>query len=131
MAEVLRCSVCAAPIDAGEVCADCAELLRWFRSYFADAPKLDLSTITPHTHFVQDLGLDSLDYIDWVLEAESVFGVRISDRDAEQMHTVAEYLRRLRRDGAKWLPTQDIKIEKTSWWRRDWKVVTRGGLAAG
>lgn len=129
----MPCSLCESPIDAdkGELCAECSELLRWFRSYFADVPKLDLSTITPRTRFFEDLGLDCLDYIDWVLEAESIFGVRISDRDAERMRTVGEYLRRLRNDGAKWLPSQDIKIEKKSWWRRDWKVVTRGGSVAG
>src|SRR5262245_55261078 len=112
MAEVPKCSVCDAPLDAagGETCAECHELLRWFRSYFADVPKLDLLTITPRTRFGRDLGLDSLDYVNWVLEAESVFGVRISYRDADRMHTVRDYLSRLRRDGARWLPNQDIEI---------------------
>jgi acyl carrier protein len=132
MAENVRCSVCGAPVEGadGEMCAECRELLRWFRSYFADVPKLDLLTITPHTRFVEDLALDSLDYIDWVLEAESVFGVRIPDRDAERLRTVGDYLRRLRNEGARWLPDQDIEIEKKSWGRRDWKAVTRRGPAA-
>ena len=133
MVEALQCSVCEAPIETanGDVCAECSELLRWFRSYFADVPRLDLRTITPRTQFGADLGVDSLDYIGWVLEAESVFGVRIPDRDAERMRTVGDYLRRLRQDGARWLPNQDIEIEKKSWGRRDWKVVTRGGSADG
>jgi acyl carrier protein len=132
MAENFRCPVCGAPPERadGELCAECRELLRWFRSYFADVPKLDLLTITPRTRFIEDLALDSLDYIDWVLEAESVFGVRIPDRDAERLRTVGDYLGRLRNDGARWLPNQDIEIEKKSWGRRDWKAVTRGGPAA-
>ncbi len=109
----------------GDICVECGELLRWFRSYFADVKKLDLQSITPHTHFIKDLGLDCLDYIDWILEAELIFGIRISDRDAERLQTVGDYLARLRRDGARWLPNQHIEIEKKSWGRRDWKVVSR------
>ena len=125
--ESQRCTICQAPLDVAraETCAECVELLRWFRSYFADLPKLDLSTITPRTRFVEDLGMDCLDYVDWVLEAERVFGTRISDRDAERMRTVGDYIARLRHDGAKWLPKQDIEIEKKSWGRREWKVVSR------
>ena len=127
MADTRRCTICDGSVDSGDsdTCAECRELLRWFRSYFADVPKLDLLTITPETRFVDDLGADSLDYIDWVLEAESVFNIRISDHDAERMRTVADYLRRLRQDGARWLPQQDIEIEKKSWGRRDWKVINR------
>lgn len=133
MAEALRCSVCEAVIEIAdaEACAECGELLRWLRSYFADVPKLDLLAITPRTRFVEDLGLDSLDYVDWVLEAESVFGVHLSYGDAERMRTVGDYLQRLRHDGARWLSNQDIEIKKKSWGRRDWNVVTRGGSAAG
>jgi acyl carrier protein len=127
-----RCSVCKVPPGAteGDICAECGELLRWFRSYFADVRNLDPLTITPRTRFVDDLGLDSLDHVDWALEAESVFGIRMSDREAEQMHTVGDFLAWLRAGGAKWLPSQDIEIEKGRWGSRDWKVVTRGGPSA-
>jgi acyl carrier protein len=121
MAEGPRCSVCEVPLNPadGETCPECRELLRWIRSYFADVPKLDLLTITPRTRFLEDLGLDSLDYIDWALEAERVFNVHISNLDIERMRTVRDYLARLRHDGARWLPNQDIEIEKKSWGRRD------------
>lgn len=92
MTDAMRCSVCGVPREAsdGETCVECRELLRWFRSYFADLPKSEVSVITPCTRFFEDLGVDSLDYIDWVLEAACVFDVHISDRDAERMRTVGD-----------------------------------------
>lgn len=112
-------------------CTLCAELLRWFRSYFADVRNFAIASITPDTRFAEDLGVDSLDYIDWVLEAERVFDVKISQRDAERMRTVRDYLSHLFRAGARWLPHQDIKIIKQRWGLRDWKVVDHGGETSG
>jgi acyl carrier protein len=122
------CSICRSPeiaADGGTYCADCAQLLRWFRSYFADVSSFDLSSITHATRFVEDLGLDSLDYIDWLTEAESTFGIRIPVADAERMRTVGEFVGRLRSNGACWLPSQDIRIIKKKWGRREWTIVDR------
>ena len=40
-----------------------------------------------------ELSMESLDYIEWISEAEDKFGVVIGDVDAEKLRTVGDYLR--------------------------------------
>lgn len=44
--------------------------------------------VTPDANFVKDLGIDSLDYAELVMEFEQHFDIRIPDEDAEQMQTI-------------------------------------------
>ena len=44
--------------------------------------------VTPDANFVKDLGIDSLDYAELVMEFEQNFDIRIPDEDAEQMQTI-------------------------------------------
>ena len=44
--------------------------------------------VTPDANFVKDLGIDSLDYAELVMEFEQCFDIRIPDEDAEQMQTI-------------------------------------------
>ena len=46
------------------------------------------TAITPDANFVKDLGIDSLDYAELVMEFEQNFDIRIPDEDAEQMQTI-------------------------------------------
>jgi acyl carrier protein len=46
------------------------------------------SEITPDANFVKDLGIDSLDYAEIVMEFEQSFDIRIPDDDAEKMQTL-------------------------------------------
>ncbi len=46
------------------------------------------SEITPDANLVKDLGIDSLDYAELVMEFEQAFDIRIPDSDAEQLTTV-------------------------------------------
>lgn len=48
------------------------------------------SEITPDANFVKDLGIDSLDYAEIVMEFEQSFDIRIPDDDAEKMQTFGE-----------------------------------------
>lgn len=48
------------------------------------------SKITPDASFVKDLGIDSLDYAELVMEFEQTFDIKIPDDDAEKMQTIAE-----------------------------------------
>lgn len=98
--------------------------MRWIRSYYADDPKA-ATKIGPNASFRELFDLDSLDYVDWVLEAESIFGVAISDRDAEKFTTVGEFLDYLRLAGAQWRSDQDIEITKGRFGGPDYKVVNR------
>ncbi len=44
--------------------------------------------VTPETSFVNDLGADSLDTVELVMELEDEFEVSIPDEDAEKIQTV-------------------------------------------
>lgn len=48
------------------------------------------SEITPDANFVKDLGIDSLDYAEIVMEFEQSFDIRIPDDDAEKLQTYGE-----------------------------------------
>lgn len=45
--------------------------------------------------FVEDLGADSLDTVELIMEFEDEFGIEISDEDAEKISTVGEAIRYL------------------------------------
>lgn len=47
------------------------------------------SEITPEASFIKDLGIDSLDYAELVMEFEQTFDIRIPDEDAEKLQTLA------------------------------------------
>ncbi len=47
-------------------------------------------TVTLETSFVNDLGSDSLDIVEIVMELEDEFDVSIPDEDAEKMQTVGD-----------------------------------------
>ena len=44
--------------------------------------------VTPDANFVKDLGIDSLDYAELVMEFEQTFSIRIPDQDAEKLQTI-------------------------------------------
>jgi len=46
------------------------------------------SEVTPDASFIKDLGIDSLDYAELVMEFEQNFDIRIPDTDAEKLSTV-------------------------------------------
>jgi acyl carrier protein len=52
--------------------------------------------VTPETSFVNDLGADSLDTVELVMEFEDEFEISIPDEDAEKIQTVGsavEYIK--------------------------------------
>ncbi len=44
--------------------------------------------IAPEASFVDDLGADSLDTVELIMQLEEEFGIEIPDEDAEKMTTV-------------------------------------------
>ena len=44
--------------------------------------------VAPETSFINDLGADSLDTVELVMELEDAFDINIPDEDAEKIQTV-------------------------------------------
>ena len=48
------------------------------------------SQVTPNASFTNDLGADSLDTVELVMEFEKAFNLQIPDEDAEKIQTVGD-----------------------------------------
>ena len=51
---------------------------------------VDMADITPGASFTNDLGADSLDTVELIMEFEKEFDMTIPDEDAEQIATVGD-----------------------------------------
>ena len=65
------------------------------REIIANELGVEMEKVTDEASFVEDLGADSLDIVELVMELEEEFGVEIPDEDAEQMQTVGDAIRYL------------------------------------
>ena len=77
---------------------------RWLASTFLDEAdvtdrvlgcvksfqKVDPTKVVVSSHFLNDLGLDSLDTVEVVMAFEDEFVIEIPDADAEKIHTCAD-----------------------------------------
>ena len=43
----------------------------------ADTSEIDINTITPESHTIDDLGIDSLDFLDIVFAIDKEFGIKV------------------------------------------------------
>ncbi|SVA32799.1 uncharacterized protein METZ01_LOCUS85653 [marine metagenome] len=58
------------------------------KEVIVDKLGVDEDSIKPEAHFVNDLGADSLDTVELIMEFEEEFGIEIPDDDAENITTV-------------------------------------------
>ena len=90
-----RCPVCnedtnLEPSPAGDACCPaCGELLGWFRERSHEHLRLDHSMI--------DLNLDSIEFVELVMQLEEEYGVNLSEAATEEIETIADAIRALRK----------------------------------
>lgn len=53
---------------------------------------VDPATVSPETHFINDLNYDSLDQVEFAMEAEDEFEFSVPDDDAEKFDTVGKVI---------------------------------------
>lgn len=61
-----------------------------FNKALIDTLNIDEEQITPDTRFMEELGVDSLDMIELIMEFERVFQISIPDEAAEEIKTVSD-----------------------------------------
>lgn len=49
--------------------------------------------VTPETSFINDLGADSLDTVELIMDIENTFDLSIPDEEAEKIQTVGEVIK--------------------------------------
>ncbi|MGA9364739.1 MAG: acyl carrier protein [Bacteroidota bacterium] len=57
---------------------------------------VDEAQVTPEASFINDLGADSLDTVELVMEFEKAFNIQIPDEDAEKISTVGDAINYLK-----------------------------------
>lgn len=55
--------------------------------------KVDPTKVSAASHFLNDLGLDSLDTVEVVMAFEDEFVIEIPDADAEKIHTCEDAIK--------------------------------------
>jgi acyl carrier protein len=92
-----ECPICGAienlePSDPGgdAICPACGQLLWWFRQRTQPAAQLEHG-------FRVDLGVDSLDDVELVMEMEDEYDISIADDEAERVVTVRDVIRLIRK----------------------------------
>jgi acyl carrier protein len=60
---------------------------------------VDAAQVTPEASFTNDLGADSLDTVELVMEFEKAFNIQIPDEDAEKIASVGDVINYLKAKG--------------------------------
>jgi acyl carrier protein len=60
------------------------------KSIIVDKLGVDMSEVTPEASFTNDLGADSLDTVELIMEFEKEFEISIPDEQAENIQTVGQ-----------------------------------------
>ena len=60
---------------------------------------VDAAQVTPEASFTNDLGADSLDTVELVMEFEKTFNIQIPDEDAEKIASVGDVINYLKAKG--------------------------------
>ena len=67
-----------------------AEIIDRVQSIIAEKLSVNAADVTPEKSFTNDLGADSLDTVELIMEFEKEFGISIPDDQAEKISTVGD-----------------------------------------
>ena len=69
------------------------EILQKVQSIIADKLSVDVADVTPEKSFTNDLGADSLDTVELMMEFEKNFNLSIPDDQQENIQTVGDVVK--------------------------------------
>ena len=75
---------------------------------------VDESEVTPEANFTNDLGADSLDAVELIMEFEKEFNIDIPDEHIEKISTVGEAISYIDKSSIMSTPSDDINIYAAS-----------------
>lgn len=67
-----------------------SEIAERVKAIIVDKLSVDENEVTPNASFSTDLGADSLDTVELIMEFEKEFGISIPDEEAEKIATVGD-----------------------------------------
>lgn len=70
-----------------------AEIIEKVQAIIAEKLSVDAADVTPDKSFTNDLGADSLDTVELIMEFEKEFGISIPDEEAEKIATVGDAIK--------------------------------------
>ena len=65
-----------------------SETLNKVTEIVVDKLGIDISKVTSDSRFIEDLGADSLDTVELIMQFEEDFDIEIPDEDAEKLTTI-------------------------------------------
>ena len=72
-----------------------SEIAERVKNIIVDKLGVEASEVTTEASFTNDLGADSLDTVELIMEFEKEFGISIPDDQAEKIATVGDFIKRL------------------------------------
>ena len=67
-----------------------SDIQNWVKAIIVDKFGVDESEVKPEATFTNDLGADSLDTVELIMELEKEFNITIPDDQAEKIATVGD-----------------------------------------
>ncbi len=73
--------------------------IKQIQQIIADVLQLDPETVTPDKQFEKDLGADSLDRVEIIMNLEEALGIQVPDEAAESIVTVGDAIEQIEKLG--------------------------------
>ena len=92
-----------------------SEIASRVKAIIVDKLGVDENEVTETANFTQDLGADSLDTVELIMEFEKEFGINIPDDQAQTIATVGDAISYIEKaEEGKYLPTSSITLQPPS-----------------